>query len=403
MPTRTRRSSLAWTANSCWRSGRSTCSPPLQPDGGASARARARLHRARARRASRSMFEWLHCDAFGKEIICEVRLVRLPSGSRRLVRGSIADISERKRTERIAAAERQVFEQLTRNAPLPEVLASITRLIESAIGGALSAVSILAADGQTFASMVAPRLPEALRARCRARPSTSATAPVPPASTSAARCWSRMWARIPSGRAARAGAGRGAARGLVDAHQGRRRAGARVARCVPRRGRGCRARRRRRSWRTPRSWPASPSSGAWREEALRCSEAKFRGLFESIAEGVYQSGRDGRLLSVNPAFVAILGYSSAEELYALPSVALLYWNPADRAEFARRVESEGEIRNAEFLHAPTRWPAGRDARECTRRARRRRPASSATRARLRTSPNASAPSRRSSPRRSARR
>jgi diguanylate cyclase (GGDEF)-like protein/PAS domain S-box-containing protein len=85
------------------------------------------------------------------------------------------------------------------------------------------------------------------------------------------------------------------------------------------------------------------------EEALKASEAKYRGLFETIIEGVYQSGRDGRLHSVNPAFVRILGYDSAEELYALPSVATLYWNPADRAEFIRRVESEGEIRNAEFL------------------------------------------------------
>ncbi|HLY52601.1 MAG TPA: EAL domain-containing protein, partial [Steroidobacteraceae bacterium] len=85
------------------------------------------------------------------------------------------------------------------------------------------------------------------------------------------------------------------------------------------------------------------------EEALRGSEAKFRGLFESIAEGVYQSGRDGRLLSVNPAFVSMMGYSSAEELYALPSAAALYWDPADRAEFARRIEAEGEIRDAEFL------------------------------------------------------
>ncbi|HXN80040.1 MAG TPA: EAL domain-containing protein, partial [Steroidobacteraceae bacterium] len=40
---------------------------------------------------------------------------------------------------------------------------------------------------------------------------------------------------------------------------------------------------------------------------------------------------------------------NAEELYALPSAAALYWNPADRAEFTRRVESEGEIRDAEFL------------------------------------------------------
>ncbi|MBV8909524.1 MAG: PAS domain S-box protein, partial [Gammaproteobacteria bacterium] len=84
------------------------------------------------------------------------------------------------------------------------------------------------------------------------------------------------------------------------------------------------------------------------EEALRASEAKFRGLFESIAEGVYQSHRDGRLLSVNPAFVRMMGYSSADELYALPSAAALYWNGADRAEFARRLE-EGELRDAEFL------------------------------------------------------
>src|SRR4029077_3379255 len=84
------------------------------------------------------------------------------------------------------------------------------------------------------------------------------------------------------------------------------------------------------------------------EEALRGSEAKFRGLFESIAEGVYQSGRDGRLLSVNPAFVGMLGYGSAAEIYAL-SAASLYWNPDDRAEFARRVDSQGEIRDAEFL------------------------------------------------------
>jgi len=85
------------------------------------------------------------------------------------------------------------------------------------------------------------------------------------------------------------------------------------------------------------------------EEALRESEARFHTLFESIAEGVYLSDPQGRLRSVNPAFVSILGYARAEELYALPSVEALYWDPADRADFQRRLESEGEIRNAEFL------------------------------------------------------
>ncbi|EQD63347.1 PAS/PAC sensor protein, partial [mine drainage metagenome] len=85
------------------------------------------------------------------------------------------------------------------------------------------------------------------------------------------------------------------------------------------------------------------------EEALRASEAKFRGLFETIVEGVYQSGPDGRLESVNPAFVSILGYDSPEQLYALRDVGALYWNPEDRARFTEQIERQGEIRNAEFV------------------------------------------------------
>ena len=85
------------------------------------------------------------------------------------------------------------------------------------------------------------------------------------------------------------------------------------------------------------------------EEALRTSEAKFRGLFEGVIEGVYQSTRDGRLVSVNSAFVKMLGYDSAEEMYALPSSVMLYWSASDRAEFVRRVDSAGEVRSMEIL------------------------------------------------------
>src|ERR1700730_14258108 len=140
-----------------------TLSPPQQPDGGASEQ-RARAYIAQALEGNAPEFEWSHCDAAGREIICEVRLAHLPSGSRRLVRGSIADISERKRSERRAAAEHRVFEQVTRNAPLPEVLASITRLIESTAVGTVSSVSVLAEDGQAFSYMVAPQFPQSLRA-----------------------------------------------------------------------------------------------------------------------------------------------------------------------------------------------------------------------------------------------
>jgi diguanylate cyclase (GGDEF)-like protein/PAS domain S-box-containing protein len=65
-------------------------------------------------------------------------------------------------------------------------------------------------------------------------------------------------------------------------------------------------------------------------------------------EGVYQTSRDGRILVANPAFVNLLGYSSAEEIYQVPAGAL-YWYPNDRENFARRAEIEGELRNEEYV------------------------------------------------------
>ncbi len=44
------------------------------------------------------VFEWLHLHASGREIPCEVRLVKLPAVGRSLVRGSMTDITERKRS-----------------------------------------------------------------------------------------------------------------------------------------------------------------------------------------------------------------------------------------------------------------------------------------------------------------
>ena len=271
-------------------------SPALQPDGTPSTQL-ARDYTQRALAGQPQVYEWVLYDGFGKEITCEVRLVRLPSGSRRLVRGSIADISERKRSERIAAAEREVFAQLTANAPLSEVLASITRLIEP-VGVGVIQLAEVGHDGIRDRQRDA-----ALAAGLHEAWSTPITAAE--GRTLGSLGVHRSEPGLP-----------GAADAAIMAHAAQL-AGIAIERRLA-------------------------------EQALRGSEAKFRGLFESIAEGVYQSARDGRLLSINPAFVTILGYSSAEELYALPSVALLYWNPADRAEFMRRVESEGEIRNAEF-------------------------------------------------------
>ena len=55
------------------------------------------------------------------------------------------------------------------------------------------------------------------------------------------------------------------------------------------------------------------------EQALaqeRLAEAKYRGIFENALEGIYQTTRDGRFISCNPATAAILGYDTPEEVIA---------------------------------------------------------------------------------------
>ncbi len=69
-------------------------SPPEQPCGRSSRDMAGELV-ARAVAGERVMFEWTHRTADGRDVPTEIRLVRLPSSSRRLVRGSITDISER--------------------------------------------------------------------------------------------------------------------------------------------------------------------------------------------------------------------------------------------------------------------------------------------------------------------
>jgi PAS domain S-box-containing protein len=73
-------------------------SPPLQPDNRASAEAALQLIE-RALDGETPVAEWMHRDAEGRLFACEVRLVRLPSTHRRLVRASVIDIGSRTQAE----------------------------------------------------------------------------------------------------------------------------------------------------------------------------------------------------------------------------------------------------------------------------------------------------------------
>ena len=82
------------------------------------------------------------------------------------------------------------------------------------------------------------------------------------------------------------------------------------------------------------------------EEALRVSEAKYRGIFENAAECIFQTSVEGRILAANPACVRVLGYSSAEEmLAAVPDVRKLYAEPGRRLQMLRIIRAEGTVSN----------------------------------------------------------
>ncbi len=80
------------------RSGPLELSPPVQPDGTESAKLAGKML-DRALKEETTEFEWLHRDSEGTEFLAEVRLVRLPYSSQRLLRASITDITERKKAE----------------------------------------------------------------------------------------------------------------------------------------------------------------------------------------------------------------------------------------------------------------------------------------------------------------
>jgi PAS domain S-box-containing protein len=80
-------------------------------------------------------------------------------------------------------------------------------------------------------------------------------------------------------------------------------------------------------------------------ESRRDAEQQYRSIFKNVAEGIYQTTLDGRLLAANPAMALIFGYESPEDMIASVSdVSQQLWaDPKQRAEFLRRVHQQGKI------------------------------------------------------------
>jgi PAS domain S-box-containing protein len=273
------------------------------------------------------VFEWRHKDKQGREIPCEIRLARIEVRGKRLVRGSITDISERKRAETLADGEKNVLEGVASNAPLSDVLSSITLTVEEVTGDACCAILLLDRAGHHLNVNSAPNLPQALVDAIDGVPVDAlAGAPSP---------------------------GRAIAETVVMADMGTDPLWAKHRELAEEHGlRSC--------WSTPirtsderilgafavfYPQPEAPVTRSFdlfdrmtrlagiaierkqAEKTIRASEARFRGLFENVLDGVYQVAADGVFVSANPALVKMLGYESEAELQSIGPTRHLYVDP----------------------------------------------------------------------------
>jgi PAS domain S-box-containing protein len=86
------------------------------------------------------------------------------------------------------------------------------------------------------------------------------------------------------------------------------------------------------------------------EKAIQISEAKYRGIFENAAEGIFQTSIDGHILAANPACVRILGYTSADDLIKnVTDVRKLYAESGRRLHLVRMIRSQGAVSDFEAI------------------------------------------------------
>ncbi|MBT8088404.1 MAG: EAL domain-containing protein, partial [Gammaproteobacteria bacterium] len=327
--------------------GPKAISPEMQPDGTKSFGVR-RGYVESALNGEHPIFEWLHKDATGGLLLCEVRFSRLPSDERQLIRVSVTDISERKRNEAITQAQNTVLEMIAASVPVDRTLRAICRYVEEIHKGYKVAVSRLDKKSRTLILEEGPSLPKKFaelikfvdvgkhamtsgsavhHAEDRFTPDTGndiawVTSRELASDCSVAAAWSfLLYAQA------------GEIIGTLD-----------IFLDTPRRPSGDELDKLRRMARL-----AGIAIQRQRDESkLRNSESRYRGLFENVIDGVYITSRDGDFIAANPALVEMLGYDDVDDLKAAGKTAVLYVNPIDRERVFARLEADGVVKNFEY-------------------------------------------------------
>ena len=79
------------------------------------------------------------------------------------------------------------------------------------------------------------------------------------------------------------------------------------------------------------------------DAALKISETHHRSVFEGAVHGIYRGTLEGRFLEVNPALVAMLGYSSAEEVLKLSVSQDVFAEPEEGLRLLNKWQLTGDI------------------------------------------------------------
>jgi diguanylate cyclase (GGDEF)-like protein/PAS domain S-box-containing protein len=326
--------------------GPAALSPEFQSDGLTSAA----LHRGyvdRALRGGRPVFEWLHRDAQGKDVHCEVRFIHLPSSKQRLVRASVIDIGARRQADTLAYGERRVLELIAANAPLEKTLHAVVRLVEQLHPGVGAALERLEADGRELALIASAglpqgvvelvaRLPVGLRAgSCGVAASLGRQVVVRDLTTDP------LWVELAPAMLAH-GVHACCSSPIVTA--GGRVHGTLALYFAEKRGPNT----EELDLVTRLTQLAGIAIRRKQDEAaLRDSEARFRDLFDNVVDGVYQASPSGELLSANPAFLQMLGIDGATEL-ASHNMGDFFVEQKERARLLSELSTVGRVRNFEY-------------------------------------------------------
>jgi signal transduction histidine kinase/ActR/RegA family two-component response regulator/PAS domain-containing protein len=75
------------------------------------------------------------------------------------LRGTLQDITPRKRAEALEEAQRRILEKIARRVPLPEVLADVARVVEQQDHGLLCSIHVIDARGTHLKAAAGPSLP----------------------------------------------------------------------------------------------------------------------------------------------------------------------------------------------------------------------------------------------------